>query len=343
MEKKISIKDVAKRVGVSIALVSYVLNNKEKQARVGKDMVEKIRQAAAELNYQPNLIAKGLKSGKTNTLGLIVADISNPFFSNIARIVEDEAKKHGYTVIFGSNDENAGKSKDLLDAFSKRQVDGLIISPAEADEQYILQLKKNNFPFVLIDRYFQLTDTNCVRINNFQAAYDATQHLIDNGYRKISMVAYDNTLPHMEERVRGYLAALKDAGIKPRKNWLAKARFQSITNDVVNLMENLLKPKREIDAFLFATNSLAVNGLKVINRLGIKVPSEVGIISFDESDVFDFFYSPITYVRQDLDGIAREAVNLLIEVMESKAAKVSQVVVEARLVVRESSAGRKPG
>jgi LacI family transcriptional regulator len=114
---------VARHVGVSVTLVSYVLNGKEKEVRIRADMVKKIKEAAVELNYQPNLIAKSLKMGKTKTIGLIVADISNPFFSTIARIVEDEAKKHGYVVIFGSSDESAEKQLDLIDVFSTRLVD----------------------------------------------------------------------------------------------------------------------------------------------------------------------------------------------------------------------------
>jgi len=124
MERKVSIKDIARHLGVSTALVSYVLNNKAD--RVGAEMAEKIRQAAIQLNYRPNLIARSLQSGKTNTLGLIVADISNPFFSHIARIIEDEAKRSGYTVIFGSSDESVEKSQALLDAFLNRQVDALM-------------------------------------------------------------------------------------------------------------------------------------------------------------------------------------------------------------------------
>jgi len=134
MERKVSIKDIARHLGVSTALVSYVLNNKAD--RVGAEMAEKIRQAAIQLNYRPNLIARSLQSGKTNTLGLIVADISNPFFSHIARIIEDEAKRSGYTVIFGSNDESVEKSQALLDAFLNRQVDALIIAPAEFTEEF---------------------------------------------------------------------------------------------------------------------------------------------------------------------------------------------------------------
>src|SRR5690348_6062925 len=123
MGKKIALKDIAQHVGVSVALVSYVLNGKETEARISTDMADKIRRKATELNYQPNLIAKSLKSGKTNTIGLIVADISNPFFSGIARIIEDEAKKNDYVVIFGSSDEDADKQQDLIDVFLNRLVD----------------------------------------------------------------------------------------------------------------------------------------------------------------------------------------------------------------------------
>ena len=148
MEKKIALKDVAQHIGVSAALVSYVLNGKEKEARVGADMAKKIRKAAAELNYQPNLIAKSLKMGKTKTIGLIVADISNPFFSSIARIVEDEAKKHGYVVIFGSSDESADKQLDLIDVFSTRLVDAFIIAPAAGTEDQIRNICQENSCYI---------------------------------------------------------------------------------------------------------------------------------------------------------------------------------------------------
>ncbi|MBD0368661.1 MAG: LacI family DNA-binding transcriptional regulator [Flavisolibacter sp.] len=169
IKRKVSIKDITRHLDVSTALVSYVLNNKEKEARVGEEMAKKIRKAATKLKYQRNLIAKSLKSGKTNTIGLIVADISNPFFSNIARIIEDEAKSHGYTVIF------------------------------------------------------------------------------------------------------------------------------------------------------------------------VRVPDELAVISFDESDAFDFFYSPVTYIKQSVSGIGREAVNILLNEIRQGSKKYAQIEVEADLIIRESS------
>ena len=335
MEKKIALKDVAQHIGVSAALVSYVLNGKEKEARVGADMVKKIRKAAIELNYQPNLIAKSLKMGKTKTIGLIVADISNPFFSSIARIIEDEAKKHGYVVIFGSSDESADKQLDLIDVFLTRLVDAFIIAPAMDTEEQIKNLMNRGVPVVLIDRYFPKISADCVHINNCKAAHKAVKQLIKNNRKKIGMVAYDTTQSHMQERKRGYKEALKEKNIRFKKEWLVQASYQHIEKDVAVKLKALLKPL-QIDALFFATNSLAVAGLKEINKLKIKVPEELAIISFDESDAFYFFYSPVTYVSQSLTNIGKEAVALVINRLHNKTKKNKDVIIEAKLIIRES-------
>jgi LacI family transcriptional regulator len=338
MEKKVSIKDIAKQVGVSTALVSYVLNNKEKEARVGREVAEKVRRTARKLNYQPNLIARSLQSGRTNTLGLIVADISNPFFSYIARVIEDAANQHGYTVIIGSSDEQASKSAALIGAFLNRQVDGLIIAPAEQSEKQLQTLLNDHFPFVLIDRYFDGLVANTVHIDNYQSAYQAVEHLIKKGYRRIGMMAYETVLPHMQERIRGYLAALKANGIRAKRTWLQKAGYASLENDVQKGLREVLRGKDAPDAFFFATNSLAVSGLKYIYREGIRVPEELGIISFDESDAFDFFYAPITYVRQSIEDIGKRALDLLMNQIKNPNGKKEQAIIATKLIVRKSSA-----
>lgn len=330
------LKDVAKHVGVSTALVSYVINNKDKEARVGTQMAEKIRKAAIELNYQPNHIAKSLKSGKTNTIGLIVADISNPFFSNIARIIEDEARKKGYVVIFGSSDESAEKSQDLINVFLNRQVDAFIIAPAENTEEQINNLQKTGLPVVLIDRYFPTIQVDNVHIDNFNAACNAVEYLVKCGRKKIAMMSYDTSLPHIQERKNGYKAALKANGIKFKKEWLKEASYQNIEKDVTNGIKKLLYPSLKVDAFFFATNTLAVQGLKIINQSGIHVPDELAIISFDESEAFDFFYSPLCYVSQSLDEIGKDAVNLIVERIKNAEKEYSTIVVKEKLVLRKS-------
>ena len=335
MERKVSIKDIARHLGVSTALVSYVLNNKSD--RVSVEMAEKIRQAARELNYRPNLIARSLQSGKTNTLGLIVADISNPFFSQIARIVEDEAKQLGYTVIFGSNDESVEKSQALLDTFLNRQVDALIIAPAEFTEEQIMALQEKRIPFVLIDRYFSNVQANCVRIDNYKAAYTAVEHLIKTGGRRIGMLAYDTGMQHIVERISGYKDALKDGGIAFQEQWLIRASYQHLEEEAASGMRQLLLPAPVVDGFFFATNSLAIQGIRQVIRQKIKVPEELAIISMDEAEAFDFFYSPITFVKQSLEEIGRQAVRLALGGIAQPRNVPEEVILDARLVIREST------
>ncbi len=341
MQKKVSLKDVANYLGVSTALVSYVVNNKEKEARVSEEMAKKIRKAIATLNYQPNQIAKSLKRGKTYTIGLIVADISNPFFSSIARIIEDEAEKRGYVVIFGSSDENAEKSQKLMNVLMNRQVDAFIIAPAENTLSQIKELKKRNIPFVLVDRYFTGFEADSVHTDNFQAAFDGVTHLISQGHKRIAMIAYDIKLPHMLERVKGYREALRSSGIRLKKQWLQLASHANIQNDVSEAMERLLQPEEQIDAFIFATNTLAAEGLKKIIEHKGKLPEQVALISFDQSDAFDFFYSPISYVNQPIEEIDKQAVDLLIDRINHPSRKTASRQLRAKLVVRASSATRK--
>lgn len=335
MEKKISIKDIARHLGVSTALVSYVLNNKSD--RVSVEMAEKIRQAARELNYRPNLIARSLQSGKTNTLGLIVADISNPFFSQIARIVEDEAKQWGYTVIFGSNGESVEKSQALLDTLLNRQVDALIIAPAEYTEDQIKALQEKRIPFVLIDRYFSDVRANCVRIDNYKAAYTAVEHLIKTGGRRIGMLAYYTSMQHISERISGYKDALKDGGIVFQEQWLIRASYQHLEEEAALGMQGLLLPVPVVDGFFFATNSLAIQGIRQVIQQKIKVPDELAIISMDEAEAFDFFYSPLTFVKQSLEDIGKQAVRLALGNVAQQRVMPEEVIVDAKLVIREST------
>ncbi len=342
MAKKIALKDIAQNVGVSVALVSYVLNGKDKEARISTEMADKIRKKATELNYQPNMIAKSLQSGKTNTIGLIVADISNPFFSGIARIIEDEAKKHNYVVIFGSSDEDADKQQNLIDVFLNRLVDAFIIAPTAGTEKQILDLKSKNVPIILIDRYFPGIDVDCVHINNFMAAEKAVQKLINNNRNKIAMLAYDTKLTHMQQRKDGYKAVLKDNKIRYKNALLLEVSYQNMEKEIAEKMEPLLHPL-QVDAFLFATNSLAVVGLKKINQYGIKVPDELAIISFDESDAFDFFYSPVTYISQSISDMGKEAIKLAIARIKGKQKRTADITVEAKLILRESCGSKIKG
>lgn len=334
---KVSLKDIAQQAGVSTALVSYVLNGKEKESRVGPEMAATIRQIADELNYQPNYLAKSLRSGKTQTIGLIIADISNPFFANIARIVEDEAKKNGYTVIIGSSDEDAGKSWDLLNVLLNRQVDGFIIVSSENTEEQIHYLKNRNVQFVLLDRYFPDIPTDYVALNNHEAAYEAGSHLIQGGYPNVGMIAYRSGQFHMRERIRGYRDALRDNDVPFQPNWLAEVEFNRVDEEVRAGIDQMLASDRAVDALIFATYRLAISGLKYINEQGLKVPDDLAIVSFGQAEAFDLYYCPITYLQQPMEALGKAAVDLLIRKLQHRPDEPKQVLMEAQLIARNSS------
>ncbi|MCW3108448.1 MAG: LacI family transcriptional regulator [Segetibacter sp.] len=339
MRKKVSLKDIAHKVGVSIALVSYVLNNK-KEGRISKEVTQKIKEAAKELNYSTNQIARSLKTNKTFTLGLIVADISNTFWSNLARIIEDEAEKYNYTVIFGSSDENPEKSLKLTNVLLNHQVDGLILAPAENSMNQLLFLQQNEVPFVLIDRYFPDLETSYVAIDNYKAAFTLVQHVINKGYKRIGLITFNSKLFHLQERKRGYTSALEENGLVINKDWIKEVSLTQTKTEVEKAIDGLLALEEPVEVILFASNNLSMFGLKHIIKLPIKVPDDLAIISFDESDASDLFYSPITHMKQPLKKIGQLATKILLENIQ-KSNTITQLNLEPEFIIRESSARKQ--
>jgi len=335
MIKKASLKDIAQKAGVSTTLVSYVLNNRNEN-RINKETAQKIRKVADKLNYHTNQIAKSLKTNKTYTIGCVLADIANPFSANMARIIEDEADKQNYTVIFGSSDENARKSEKLINTLINRQVDGLILSLPDHSEQQLRHLQKAKIPFVLLDRYFPEINCNYVILDNYRAAMEATGHMIESGRKKIALITYESGLVHLQERKTGYLEALKQGGIKFEKNWLKRISVANNATDIKNAIDELLAPEVSVDAILFATSNIATCGLRYLNKLPVKIPGELGIISFDQTPMLDIFYSPVTFIKQPLQQMGEIAVNLLFEKLKNEKL-LKEVKIKGELIIQEST------
>ena len=326
--KKISLKDIAEAAGVSTALVSFVLNGKRKEYRVGEETAQRILKIANDMNYQPNLAAKSLRSGKTKTIGLVVSDISNPFFSQLARVLEDEAAKQNYTVLFGSSDENKDKMNSLVGNLINKGVDGLIIVPCEGSERIIASLVYDNVPIVLFDRYFSDINVSYVALNNFNASYVLTKHLLEVGYNAPCMVAYDVDLIHMKERVRGYKKAMGDVG---KKNFI---NVVCLKQNAPRKSADRLLPKMVdagVDAFLFATNMISLACLYTIKDMGKGIVGKIGLAGFDGNPAFDFFNVPISYIRQPIDILAQKALEILIDGM-ANGNTVQSVLAEGELV-----------
>ncbi len=333
MAKKVSITDIAKYAGVSIASVSYVLNGIEKEKRVSKAVADNIRETVTLLNYQPNHIAKSLKRGSTKTIGLIVADISNSYFGDMAKAIEDEAFKNGYTVIFGSSDENPQKSELLVDTLESRQVDGIIIAPVEKAEQSVVKLAKK-LPVVLVDRYLN-DELDCVVLDNYQAAYDAVRHLSEKGYKRIACIGYQSSMNHIKERFRGYHEAMEKFNPGEPIS-MGEVNYQTIQEDMDKILDGLLNGEKGIEAVVFATNSLTVAGLYYFQQKNVNIPEDLGVIGFDGNVAFDFFYSPLSYIEQPVRTMGVEAVKMLISNIDGSKER-HKIKLPHKLIERKSS------
>lgn len=333
--KKVNLKDIAEYVGVSTALVSYVLNGQAVEKQVSKSTAERIMKAAQKFNYQPNQIAKSLKIQKTHTIGLVVADINFRFSTGITKSIEEEAKKNNYTVIYGSSNENAEKFAKLINVFVNRRVDGLILVPTEGSENEIEVLQRSGIPFVLVDRHFPGIQCNYISLDNYKAAYDATQYLISKGHSRIAFVNYRTTLFHLRERNKGYFDALRDNNIGFEEGWFQEIDNISGDDNVVASIDRIMTNPDPCDAIFFATDTLTINGLKYLSKKKINIPEQISVLSFDESDAFDLFYTPVTFSRQPLMEMGCLAVNNLIELMNGNS-QIKQISLEARIIAGAS-------
>ena len=314
--KKVSIKDIAQVVGVSTATVSLVLTGKNKNGRVSKEMSEKIKNVAHEMNYQPNRLAMSLQSGRSQTIGLLVADISNPFFGTLAFYIQDEMEKAGYAVIIMNTDESDVQMDRVISLLKSRQVDGFIIVPTEFGESSIVQLVNHHVPLVLIDRYYPSLQVDSVLIDNYQAAYEATRYLIDIHCKKIALLIYDNRQPHMFERERGYANALKEAGLYD-EGLVKKVRYKFMNEDIMGAITWLSQKRKDMDGILFATNTIAMTGIKQMLHLNFRIGEDVSVVCFDKSDAFDFMPFFIPYIHQPIADMGRLASQLLIKQIEN--------------------------
>jgi len=338
--KKTSINDIARQLGVSKTLVSLVLNGKAKEHRISDEICKKVIDLAKELNYQPNQIAKGLRTGITNTIGLIIADIANPFFGKLGREIEREASRHGYRIVFCSSDEKAENAKQQIELLLQGQVDGFIISPPAGSEAQIKMLEELKIPYVLIDRYFPEIESNYVVVDNFQASYQGTEHLIKRGCRRIACITTNIRLVNMVDRLEGYQKALTDASFAVDKSLIKIVPFSHEIDDVMKAIKDLTAKKKEKpDAILFTTSKVGVMGLQCLHSLKLKIPDDIAVVSFDDPDAYKISQPPITAIAQPLEEIGRESVKILLEKMHSKKGenKLSQITLKTKFVVRDSS------
>jgi LacI family transcriptional regulator len=330
--KKVLLKDIAQQAGVSTALVSYVLNGLAEEKQVNKLTAEKIRKTAKKLNYLPNPFAQSLKTSITNTIGLVVADIRYRYSTAITSAIASEAKKNNYTVIYGSSNEDLGEFEDLINIFVNRRVDGLILVPVEHSQRQIRRLQKTDIPFILIDRIFPEIKTNFIALDNYKAAYKATEYLIRSGHKRIAIVNYRSFLHNLQERNRGYTAALADNKIEIDPGYMREIDRPNALEQVNSSIDRILGLPQPCDAIFFATATLALHGLSYLNEIGLRVPGDISVFSFDEAEAFKLFYCPVTHSLQPYVEMATKAVESLVGVIRGSKKIERQITFDARLI-----------
>lgn len=329
--KRASIKDIARIAEVSVATVSYVLNQKE-GSRISEATKKKILEVAQEINYTPNKIAKSLKMSKSKLIGLIVADISNDFYSNIARSIEDEAMKLGYTLLIGSCDENPEKFKKLTELFSEQQVDGMIVAPVVDSDDAIQRLIREEYPIVTIDRYLKNIDLPGVMINNAEVSEQICDYLLGKNFDELIYVGYDTELPHLLDRESGFFKSSEKSDIRVKK---ILTDIHHITEEVHQKLKiNLDLTKKT--AIYFSSNKLGIAGLRYLIDNNVKVPENVSLVAFDETEAYYLFPTEVSFVQQPLYDMARESVKLLDSQINEYVPHGKRVTFPAKFIKRNS-------
>ncbi len=328
-----SIKEVAEAAGVSTATVSRVLAN---SPHVRPALRERVLQAIKELEYRPNLIARSLRAQQTNTIGLIVSDIRNPFFTAISRAVEDTAYEQGFSIILCNTDEDPRKEAIYLNVMRDANVAGVILSPTGPTAAGLSELDAN-FALVVVDRSIPDADVDMVLLDNIDSAFRLTKHLLDNGYQRIAAICGERSTTG-RERCLGYEQALRAAGLQPVADLIRFVPPHIEAGYTAAL--KLLDAPRMPDALLTTNSLLAAGALEAIHERGLRIPADVALVTFDETTWASLVQPPITLIAQPTYEIGKTATELLLQRVADGERPTRRVILKGRLLVRGSSAPR---
>ena len=340
MKKRLSIRDIAMHLKVSATTVSFVLNGRAEEMRISDAVSKKIKKYADAVSYRPNLIAKSLRTGKSRIIGMMVEDISDPFFSAIARGIERIAYKLGYKIFFASTENETEKAKGLIKVLRERQVDAYIIAPPPDFGNEIQSLLDDGNPVVLFDRYFPEISTNNIIVDNYEGTFKAVSYLLNEGYTNIGFVTLDSDQSQMNDRMNGYIDAIKQSKGKRR---VLKVPYLMNETIVIEKMKAFFLKHITLDAVLFATNYLTLNGLDAIKAIKLKVPNNIAVISFDDSPVFHLLSPAITAIAQPVQKISEAVVNKIMWCLDNMdiECKAETIVLPTEFIMRNSAIGQR--
>ncbi|MBD1227955.1 LacI family DNA-binding transcriptional regulator [Xenorhabdus griffiniae] len=303
--KRVTRTDVAKEAGTSVAVVSYVVNNGPRP--VAEATRQRVLAAIQKTGYRPNGIAKALVSGMTQTYGLIVPNISNPFISSMAHALQQEAFKHGQILLLGDSGDDRNREKELINNLLHRQVDGLLYTSVDR-HPYIELIQESGTPCVMLDRVDAKLNVSAIIVNERLAAFKATQHLTQHGYCDIAIICGPRDMLNTQDRIAGWCDALQQANLTVHDEWIFSTDYTRTGGYEVTL--EMLKGK--LPRALFATNELQAFGcLRALSEHGIKVPNDIALVCFNATQQSRFNFPSLTAVCQPIDKMAKTAIEML--------------------------------
>ncbi|WP_406841605.1 LacI family DNA-binding transcriptional regulator (plasmid) [Streptomyces sp. AHU1] len=324
-----SIKDVAAQAGVSVATVSRVLNG---HPSVSQEARTRVLASVQTLGYRPNAVARSLRTDQTRTLGLIISDVLNPYFTELARSVEEEARSLGYSVIIGNADERPDLQDHHVRTLLDRRIDGLLLSPADGCSPGVLDAAHAGTPMVFVDRWIPGLEVPVIRADGSGAVRDLVAHLHDLGHRRLAIIAGPATTTTGRERVEAFREALAAYGIVLPDSYIGQGDFQAASGRRAAMtLLDLAEPPEVIFA---ADNLMALGVLDAVRERGLQIPDDIALAVFDDIPWFVHTNPPITAIAQPTDQLGRAAVRALVDRIEGRTPQ--SVSLPAHLVVRRS-------
>ncbi len=332
-----TIKDIAKKVGVSPSTVSRVING---NTRISEITTKKIQEAMAELNYHPNSLARSFVNGLTYCVGLVIDardenTFANAFFNRSVFAIEKVMQEYGYSIII-TNDRKKKDNSTVENLMLEKKVDGLILPSSVIRPELIKELNKVEFPFVIMGepkRYKE--STSWIDVDNELGSFTAVEHLIEQGYTRIALVTEQTNTVFAQKRLAGYTSCLKRHNIQPKQEFILEYG-KNIDIDNKNL-EELALSSNHPDAYLCGNNIIAFNVLKTLKNINYKIPDDIGIVTFDNYPVAEYTDPPMTAVDVDTYGLGIQVAEKLIQKIQGAAMDTNHMYIPTKLITREST------
>ncbi|HWJ31242.1 MAG TPA: LacI family DNA-binding transcriptional regulator [Gaiellaceae bacterium] len=326
-----TIADVARKAGVSAPHAARVLSGK---GYASAEVRERVLRAAQEIDYVPNRLARGLRSRRTDTIGLVISDVENPFYSQIAKTVETESKERGYHVVLCNSSDDPAEERHYLNLLEALRVDGVIVTPSPGRSAELKRLREGGTVVIQMDRKAPGLKADAVLVANAAGAERAVDHLIENGHRRIGILSGPRTITSGRERLAGFVRALEKHRIRPQEKLMRVGSFQR-----ASAMEDARALLAARPTAIFAANNILAEAVMlVLHGQEARVPDDVSLVAFDDTPWMSLVNPPLTTIRQPIADMARAAVAMLTRRLGDGKASPETVVFEPELVVRGSVA-----